>query len=126
MQTDYNCPNCGWRPEEGQEAKERTHCPNCLCRRHETDEEGYECGGLLEPISISVGTNGKWEIILRCRLCGEIHGEERFQEDNPIKLLSVAAKPLASPPFPIERLQQLTDLMGGSGTVGGYKSEQRK
>lgn len=122
MQTDYKCRNCGWRPQENQEKKKRTHCPNCLCSRHETDEDGYECGGSFEPISISVRSDGKWEIIQRCKHCGEIRSEERSEEDDPMKLLSIAAKPLASPPFPIERLRQLTDLMG-VGTVGGYKSE---
>ena len=41
-------------------------------------------------------------------------------KDNLIKvILSVASKPLSSPPFPIERLEELTKIMGGRGEIGG-------
>ena len=35
-----------------------------------------------------------------------------------MKLMSIALRPLAQPPFPLERLQEMTDAMGGSGTLG--------
>ena len=34
-----------------------------------------------------------------------------------MKLMSIALKPLALPPFPIEHLERLTALMGGSGSL---------
>ena len=37
-----------------------------------------------------------------------------------MKLMSVALRPLAEPPFPLEHIQKLTDLMGGSGSMEGY------
>ena len=38
-------------------------------------------------------------------------------DDNPMKLMSIAMKPLCSPPFPIERIRGLTALMGGDGAL---------
>ena len=35
-----------------------------------------------------------------------------------MKLMSIAMRPLASPPFPIERMEELTRLMGGEGSLG--------
>lgn len=122
MNNTCQCPACGWKPAESE--AEWAHCPQCLCGKHGEDAEGYECGGTLEPISIWVKPDGAWELIQRCRLCGGLESSPVRREDNVIKLLSVAAKPLAQPPFPIEKLEQLTALMGGRGDVGGYQREQ--
>ena len=35
-----------------------------------------------------------------------------------MKLMSIAMKPVAFPPFPLERIEELTALMGGEGSVG--------
>lgn len=118
------CPVCGWTPPENEAGSQRAHCPRCLSGRHGEDTEGYECGGTLEPISVWVKPDGAWELIQRCRLCGELESSPVRQDDNRIKLLSVAAKPLAQPPFPIEKLEQLTALMGGRGDLGGHPHEQ--
>ena len=48
------------------------------------------------------------------------------EDDSPLKILAVASKPLAFPPFPLERIEELTKIMGGCGDVGGYYHEQRK
>lgn len=34
-----------------------------------------------------------------------------------MKLMSIALKPLCAPPFPLERIQELTALMGGDGMI---------
>ena len=34
-----------------------------------------------------------------------------------MKLMSIAMKPVAFPPFPLERIEELTALMGGEGSV---------
>jgi hypothetical protein len=34
-----------------------------------------------------------------------------------MKLMSIAMKPLANPPFPIERIEELTKMMGGEGSL---------
>lgn len=38
-------------------------------------------------------------------------------DDNPMKLMAIAMKPLCEPPFPLERIEELTALMGGEGTI---------
>ncbi|SCI64204.1 Uncharacterised protein [uncultured Butyricicoccus sp.] len=34
-----------------------------------------------------------------------------------MKLMSIAMKPVAFPPFPLERIEKLTALMGGESSV---------
>ena len=114
------CPICNWTPGPEDPVDEWTHCPNCLGGIHEKDADDCECGGSLEPVSIWVRDDSRWELIRRCRFCGELDTDPVQDRDNPIKLMSVAAKPLASPPFPIERMEEMTALMGGQGSTRGY------
>ena len=109
------CENCGTMYDESLD-----HCPECLCSVHETNDDGEDCGGIYEPISDWIKDKGRPEIICRCQFCGALKTELIDHDDNPITIMSVATKPLANPPFPIERLQELTDLMGGQGDMGGY------
>ena len=46
-------------------------------------------------------------MIHRCRRCGTLSSNRTAADDNPRKLLSIAMKPVAFPPFPIERLEEL-------------------
>lgn len=119
----YRCFSCGWSPATEEENKEYEHCPNCLSAVHEIDDDGDECGGVLEPVSIWVKPDESWSIIHRCNFCGEMHEAPLAEGDNPIKIMSIASKPLAQPPFPIERMETLTKMMGGKGSVGGYNHE---
>ena len=116
----YRCPVCGWSPRAGKEEGAWTHCPNCLSGIHEESEEGFQCGGVLEPVGIWVKSDQEWEIIQRCRLCGEMTSDPMSEDDSPVKVLSIASKPLSEPPFPVERLEEPTRMMGGRGDVGGY------
>ena len=34
-----------------------------------------------------------------------------------MKLMSIAMKPVSSPPFPLERIEELTQMMGGEGSL---------
>ena len=38
-------------------------------------------------------------------------------DDNPMKLMSIAMRPLSAPPFPIERIEEMTRRMGGDGEM---------
>ena len=38
-------------------------------------------------------------------------------DDNPMKLMSIAMKPLCAPPFPLDYLEEMTALMGGDGRI---------
>lgn len=126
IEKKYHCRFCGWTPAENEPDGDWEHCPNCLSSVHEADEEGYECGGMLIPVSIWVKPDDGWEIIQRCSLCGELTTTPISEDDSPIKLLSLASKPLSIPPFPIEKMEEMTAMMGGQGDVGGYYDEQRE
>jgi hypothetical protein len=38
-------------------------------------------------------------------------------EDNSMKRMRIAMKPLCQPPFPPERIEEMTVLMGGDGRM---------
>ena len=38
-------------------------------------------------------------------------------DDNPMKLMSLAMKPVVLPPFPLEKVEEMTRLMGGEGAL---------
>lgn len=56
----------------------------------------------MDPIGIWVRDDGEWAVIHRCRKCGALSSNRAAADDDAFKLLSLAAKPMASPPFPIE------------------------
>lgn len=120
MKERYKCFVCGWTPAENEPDNEWEHCPNCLSSIHNETEQGLTCGGILEAVSIWVKPCGEWEVIQRCNACGEMKSSPMSEDDSPIKILAVASKPLSSPPFPVEKMEELTKIMGGSGDVGGY------
>lgn len=61
--------------------------------------------------------NGEWAIIHRCRICGAMSSNRVAADDNPMMLMSIAMRPLGWPPFPLERIEELTDLMAGDGCM---------
>ena len=72
--------------------------------------------GLWSPSASIVGREPV-DAIHRCRRCGRLSSNRTAADDNPMKLMSVALKPLAQPPFPLEHIERLTALMGGSGSI---------
>ena len=117
----FTCRNCGREViPEGAGTDHRNHCPNCLCSVHldiEPGDRAADCGGLMEPVAVWVRKNGEWAIIHRCRICGHMSSNRVAADDNPMKLMSIALKPLTNPPFPVEKLEELTALMGGEGSL---------
>ncbi len=100
----------------------RNHCPNCLCSMHVDNEPGdrqANCGGIMEPIAVWVRKNGEWAIIHHCRICGALSFNRVAADDNPIKLMSIAMKPVSLPPFPLEKIEEMTARMAGDGTIRG-------
>ena len=92
--------------------------------KRKTFEKGYykthpchDCGGIMDPIGVWVRKGGEWAIIHRCRRCGKLDSNRTAADDNPMKLMSIALRPLALPPFPLEHMEKLTALMGGSGSL---------
>ena len=117
----FECKVCGrlMTPENAGTAH-RNHCTNCLCSLHVDDEPGdraSDCGGIMEPVAVWIRKDGEWAIIHRCRRCGKLGSNRVAADDNPMKLMSIAMKPLASPPFPLERIEEMTQLMGGDGKL---------
>ena len=71
----------------------------------------------MEPAAVWVRKGGEWAIIHRCRRCGALSSNCIAADDNPMKLMSIAMRPLSAPPFPIERIEGMTRLMGGDGEM---------
>ena len=66
----------------------------------------------MEPISVWVRNNGEWAIIHRCKTCGALSSNRVAADDNPVKLMSIAMRPVTNPPFPIERIKDMMRMMG--------------
>lgn len=89
----------------------RNHCPRCLWSRHVDDLSGDRrstCGGMMEPVAIWV-RKGEWVIIRRCQECGALHANRIAGDDNELALVSIAVRPVAQPPFPLDCLARLAD-----------------
>ena len=117
----FTCRVCGRLVTPGGAgADHRNHCPNCLSSVHLDIEPGdreADCGAVMEPIAVWVRKGGEWAVIHRCRRCGKLDSNRIAADDNPMKLMSIALKPLTLPPFPLEHIERLTALMGGSGSL---------
>ena len=117
----FTCKVCGRLVvAAGAGSDHRNHCPNCLCSLHLDNEPGdreADCGGIMEPVGVWVRKNGEWAIIHRCRMCGHLSSNRVAADDNPMKLMSIAMKPLSQPPFPLEKIEEMTALMGGDGQM---------
>ncbi len=71
----------------------------------------------MEPVAVWVRRGGEWAIIHRCKRCGLLSSNRVAADDNPMKLMSIAMKPLCAPPFPLERIREMTALMAGDGEL---------
>lgn len=108
----FVCRVCGRTvAPAGAGSQHRNHCPYCLSSRHMDVQPGDRaagCGGVMEPIAVWVRKDGEWALIHRCKACGALRSNRIAADDDPLKLLSLAVKPVSSPPFPLERLEELT------------------
>ena len=101
----FPCRVCGHLITPGSGARHRNHCPKCLHSVHLDDTPGdraASCGGVMEPVGLGVP----------CRNWGVLHSNRVAADDDPLKLMSLAVRPLAQPPFPLEHMER---MMGGSG-----------
>jgi len=60
------------------------------------------CQAPMEPIAITLRPGGEWAVIHRCNGCGVLRENRIAGDDNMIVLMSLAARPLAQPPVPLE------------------------
>lgn len=103
----FQCVHCGALViPEGAGTSHRNHCPHCLWSLHldirPGDRAAY-CEGHMEPVAIWVRRGDEWALIHRCRECGTFASNRIAADDNELLLLSLAVKPLATPPFPLDR-----------------------
>ena len=85
----------------------RNHCPNCLWSKHVDNSSGdrlADCQGKMEPISVWVKGNAEWALVHRCTSCSVVKTNRIAGDDNEFVLMSLASKPIAQPPFPLEQL----------------------
>lgn len=61
----------------------------------------------MEPIALCVRGDGEWVLVHRCTHCDELKLNRTAGDDNPLLLVRIAVRPLAQPPFPLERLNRL-------------------
>lgn len=116
----FTCMVCGRLVTPGEAGTDhRNHCPNCLSSPHvdiEPGDRASDCGGVMEPIAVWVRKGGEWAIVHRCKRCGALSSNRVAADDNPVKLMGVALKPLCAPPFPVERVRELTQALLGEET----------
>jgi hypothetical protein len=58
----------------------------------------------MEPIAIWVRADGEWALVHRCGTCKGVRVNRVAGDDNAHALLSLAARPMARPPFPLDKL----------------------
>ena len=58
--------------------------------------------------------NGELAVIHRCKRCGHLSSNHIAPDDNPVKLISIAMKPVSCPPFPIEHIKELAERINAS------------
>ena len=113
----FKCKVCDYLViPHGAGSGHRNHCPYCLSSQHLDNEPGdreADCGGVMEAIGVWVRKGSEWAIIHRCRICGHLSSNRSAADDSPLKLISVALKPLGNLPFPLERIEELKELIGG-------------
>ena len=111
----FTCRVCGTIvSSDGAGTEHRNHCPVCLSSVHldvEPGDRAADCGGVMEPIGVWVRKNGEWAVIHRCKRCGTLSSNRIAADDDPVKLMSIAVKPLASPPFPLELLNRYSEFV---------------
>ena len=101
----FYCQHCGAKiPTAAPGTKNRNHCPHCLWSLHLDTTPGDRksaCKAPMQPIAVTVQVNGEWSIIHRCTSCRALNINRIAGDDNEFQLLSLAAKPLSKPPFPL-------------------------
>ena len=88
-------------------SRHRNHCPSCLWSLHVDDRSGdraSDCSGRMEPISVWVRPDGEWALVHRCARCRYLRSNRIAGDDNEFVLMSLASRPIAWPPFPLEPL----------------------
>ncbi len=58
----------------------------------------------MQPIAVWVRPDEEWALVHRCVRCRALGTNRIAGDDNEFVLMSLASRPLALPPFPLEPL----------------------
>ena len=109
----FVCRYCGRSVKtEAPGTSHRNHCPWCLRSVHLDNQSGdraSSCNGIMEPIAVSIRRGNEWVLIHRCNRCGDLKENRIAGDDNEWALLSLAVRPVAQPPFPLDGLYSEQD-----------------
>lgn len=109
--SSFRCTHCSIDvPTGAPGTQHRNHCPTCLWSRHldvRPGDRAAACGSAMEPIAVGVRGQGEWLLVHRCRGCDALSANRTAGDDSPLLLVRLAARPLALPPFPLERLAEM-------------------
>lgn len=109
--SSFRCRHCSLDvPLDAPGTAHRNHCPTCLWSRHldrTPGDRAADCGSAMEPIAVTVRGDGEWVLVHRCAGCGELDLNRTAADDNALQLMRLAVRPLAQPPFPLERMAAL-------------------
>ena len=99
----FVCKVCGCTVvSAGAGTDHRNHCPYCLSSKHVDSSPGdraSKCGGAMLPIAIWVKKDGEWALVHRCSQCGKMNTNRIAADDNPMKLMQLAVRPIGSEKF---------------------------
>ncbi len=107
-ESGFRCVNCRLMISViGIGTQHRNHCPACLWSKHVDANPGDRasfCQGKMEPIAVWVKDKLEWALVHRCKNCGELKSNRIGGDDNEFVLMSLASKPIALPPFPLDKM----------------------
>lgn len=108
----FDCRHCHARVStQAPGTHHRNHCPHCLHSLHldhTAGDRSNDCAGLMMPIAIAARRDGEWSLVHHCQRCHAVRLNRVAGDDSPFLLLSLAARPMARPPFPLEQLGRET------------------
>ncbi|MCR4869639.1 MAG: RNHCP domain-containing protein, partial [Lachnospiraceae bacterium] len=93
---------------------------NCLCSVHVDNKPGDRdsgCGATMDPIGAWVRKDGEWALIHRCRYCGSMSSNRIAADDNPMKLMAIAMRPLLSDIVPQDQALKMLSTMESQGDL---------
>jgi hypothetical protein len=79
---DFVCENCG---QKNMGTGYTNHCSECLFSKHVDNIPGdraNSCGGMMEPVSITLKGGLPDKIVQRCLKCGHEHRNKIDDTDN--------------------------------------------
>jgi ribosomal protein L37AE/L43A len=90
---DFVCEHCGTAVTGNGYTN---HCPNCLWSKHvdvHPGDRAAECGGMMEPVSVS-SKSGEYIITHKCTRCGYEKNNSASAEDSIDVLAEIARNTL--------------------------------